>query len=78
MGISLVALMFSVILCIAIMRISRSTYMFICIHVNDAYDDAADAPSQCDVRPSPSMHDGHAARAARGVHATNAGSADGV
>ena len=61
--------------------------MFICIHVNDAYDDAADAPAQCDVRPSPSMHDGHAARAASAsaatsadagpAHATNAG-ADGV
>ena len=76
MGISLVALVFSVILCIAIMRISRSTYMFICIHVNDAYDDAADAPSQCDVA---SMLDGHMpARAARGVHATNGASADGV
>ena len=84
MGISLVALVFSVILCIAIMRISRSTYMFICIHVNDAYDDAADAPSQCDVASIHAARGAHAtiwhmpARAARGVHATSGASADGV
>ena len=50
--------------------------MFICIHVNDAYDDADDAPSQYDAA---SMLAGHmCARAARGVHATSGATANGV
>ena len=63
--------------CIAIMRISCSTYMFICIHVNDADDDAADAASQCDAASMLVWHR-DALSAARGVHATSVANADGV